>query len=69
MLSADSGKSFGDMLAASVDPSLTSYTWVVGSETGADAPFAYPSTKCILRIRDYQPTPYLDDTGIFSVAQ
>jgi hypothetical protein len=66
-ISLDSGKTFGVMTKTSIDPSLNSYTWVVGAEDGADAPFAYPSTQCILKISDYTKSNYMDMTGIFSV--
>jgi hypothetical protein len=68
-LSADNGASFGDMLTGSVNPSLTSFDWVVGSEPGPDAPFAYPSSTCILQIRDYTGAPYWANTGVFTVSQ
>jgi hypothetical protein len=67
MLSTDDGKSYGDMLATSVDPSLTSFDWVIGSEAGAGAPFGYPSSKCILKIRDYNNDQLRDLSGTFSV--
>ncbi len=67
MLSTDNGKSYGDMLANSVDPSLTSFDWVVGQEAGAGAPFGYPSSTCILKIRDYTNDQLRDLSGTFSV--
>jgi hypothetical protein len=69
MLSTDDGMFFGDMLPAAVSVSATSLVWIVGQETGADAPFNYPSTTCILKIRDYTADQLFDVTGTFSVAQ
>ncbi len=67
LLSTDGGKSFGDILTESLDASLTSYTWVIGSEPGGT--FTYPSSTCILKIMDYNTNNYSDVTGIFSVQQ
>jgi len=68
LLSTDGGKTFGDMLKGSIsDVSTTSFSWVIGSETGVGAPFSFPSTQCILKIEDYTTLQFFDKTGIFSV--
>jgi hypothetical protein len=67
LLSTDGGKSFGDILTRSILPDTTSSTWVIGSEEGAGAPFSFPSTNCILKIRDYVDDRLVDTTGTFSV--
>jgi hypothetical protein len=67
-LSTDGGKSFGELLSSgSLDPSLTSYAWVIGSEPVAPGTFTYPSSKCELKIMDYVANNISDVTGLFSV--
>jgi hypothetical protein len=65
MLSTDSGKSFNNLVNHSIQPTITSYTWLVGSETGSV--FAYPSPRCAVQIRDYTTRDYKDVSGIFTV--
>jgi hypothetical protein len=72
-LSTDGGKSgfsTGDILAQSIsDLSIKSYSWVIGSEPGAGAPFSYPSSQCILRVSDYITKEFYDVSSTFSVTQ
>ncbi len=67
LLSTDSGKSFNNIASSAIQPTVTFYTWMVGAETGGT--FTYPSSGCIVQIRDYAQPNYKDQSGLFSVQQ
>jgi hypothetical protein len=65
-LSTDNGMSYGEMLTGSVQPSVHSINWVIGSEPGGT--FTYPSTTCKIRLEDYNVgNSIFDISGTFSV--
>lgn len=65
-LRLSTGGGYQEMLNTSIQPSLQSYTWVIGSEPGDT--FTYPSTTCKIRIDDYNHVDEIFDiSGIFSV--
>ena len=71
MLSTDSGKSYNEILSSgsiSIGTSL-SYIWVVGSETGWDFTSEYPSSGCVVKVRQYSQDEYKDRSGLFTVAK
>jgi hypothetical protein len=65
ILSTDGGKSYNDMLTGSISPTQNSLSWTIGDEPGYV--FDYPSTKCILKIQDYDDGKIFDISGIFEV--
>jgi hypothetical protein len=65
MLSVNNGIQFQNMLLNSLPATQTSYTWVVGSEPGTT--FTFPSSQCIIKLRDYGNDKYNDITGVISV--
>lgn len=66
-LSTDSGKSYNDIPISSLSPTISSYTWVVGSYENWS--FSYPSSGCKIEVRDYNMGSYNDFSGIFTVAK
>ncbi|HUI90961.1 MAG TPA: hypothetical protein VLX68_01830 [Chitinivibrionales bacterium] len=70
MLSTDNGKSYNEIIGAgsiSISAAL-SYQWIVGSETGYDFSSSYPSSTCIVKVRQYSNDQYKDLSGVFTVA-
>lgn len=66
MLSTDNGKtSHHDMLTNSLPPTTQSVEWVVGAEPATI--FAYPSTECQIKVRDYENSNIYDVVGPFTV--
>jgi hypothetical protein len=65
MLSDNKGISFQDILTKSMQTTVSSYTWVVGSED--DGTFSFPNAQCIIKLRDYNNDDIYDDSPVFSV--
>ena len=72
LLSTDSGKSYNEIIGAGSIPVGTALSclWVVGSETGWDfVDSLYPSSGCVVKVRQYNHDEYMDLSGIFTVAK
>jgi hypothetical protein len=68
-LSTDSGKSFSELYSSgSFSKTTSSVAWVVGSETGGSFLPSYPSSGCVIRVRDYSNYSINATSGLFTVA-
>jgi hypothetical protein len=61
--------SFHDIPNGSFSNSVTSYVWVVGSEKGFYFTPGYPSSTCVVQVRDYQTYSSMDESGIFKIVE
>jgi hypothetical protein len=59
--------SFHDIPSGSFPNSVTSFLWVVGSEKQWNFAAGYPSSTCMVQVRDYQANASMDESGIFKV--
>jgi hypothetical protein len=65
LLSTDGGKSFNTIIKNSLPKTTESMQWKVGEEEGWK--FTYPSSSCIVQVRNYDPKSIKALSGIFQV--